>query len=383
MQRIVTHDPFLSPIRVLLLTLLFIPLSGCEQLQKWFQGEEPAKPVPVTIPTPQPQQVVDQATFDVIEKRKAAVRIVQGFQRAQPIDRTDEFMKQLAEVPEEEFTFINLDLSGTPVTDVGLQLIARMPRVESLNLSRVSFTSAPLVSLRELPKLRKLTLSKAQFPGTPCLAEIGQLPYLEELWLDETLIVDDDLAGLRGMPNLRELHLDRTRLTDAAFQHLALLPQLEVLTISQTNITSKGLKTLCGVTDSRLRVLDVHQTYAGQNGFAALDGLGALEELDASESQVTDQSLRGWKSPPNLKRLVLARNSFTNVSLPGILGTPSLEELHLQRVVGVNDTGLNHIVRKKSLRLVYLDNSGVTSQGARQLKQIMPSTKVGFDGAVH
>ena len=167
------------------------------------------------------------------------------------------------------------------------------------------------------------------------------------------------------------------------FKHLALLPQLEVLTISKTGITSQGLKTLCGVTDSRLRVLDVRQTFAGQNGFSALDGLRALEELDASQAQVTDQSLRGWKSPPNLKRLVLALNSFTNVSLPGILGTPSLEELHLQRVVGVNDTGLNHIVKKQSLRLVYLDNSGVTSQGAQQLKKMMPSTKVGFDGVVH
>ncbi len=372
--------------RVVAGTFAVCVMCGCEQLQNWFQDPPATKPkvvVPqvVAVPAP-PEPKVDRATIDAIEKRDAGIGVVHCVFGGRPGQCTDEMLTTLADVPPELFSSTALDVSTSHVTDAGLRQVAKMSRIESLNASHLQFTEAALSGLRNLPRFRKLTLTMARFPGQATLAAIGQLPQLQELWLDSTLIVDTDLAGLRDMPNLRELHLDATRLTDLAFQHLATLPRLELLTISKTSITSRGMKELC-VPNSRLRLLDVHETFVGQNGFAMLDGFAELEELDASQAQVTDQSLRGWKSPPNLRRLNLAANPFSNVSLPGILNSPNLEELNLQKVAGVSDPGLNFIVKKTSLRFVQLDQTGVTLQSDQQLKQMMRDTKVGIAGTIY
>lgn len=365
-------------------------LGGCEKVPDLMQAPKAEQKQPVHVPypvvegLPQPTKpFVDRSAIEAIEKRDDAIGIVKSFLGATPNQRTDGLMASLADVPDDLFTFTDLDVSSSQVTTSGLREIAKMPRVESVNASHLTFSDDAIADMRVLPNLRRLTLLKARFPAFPCLAAIGQLVHLEELTLNETPILDGDLVGLRNMPNLRELHLDYTQLTDAAFGHIATLPQLEVLTISQTRITSQGIQQLCKVKDSRLRVLDVHLTGAGRNGFSALDSLVALEDLDASQAQVTDQSLRGWKSPPNLKRLNLSANVFTNASLPGILTSPNLEELNLQKVSGVNDPGLNLIVRKKTLRFVQLDQTGVTLQSAQKLKQMMPETKVGIAGTIY
>lgn len=325
----------------------------------------------------------DRAAIAEIEQREEHIGIVKSFVGSVPGQRRDSLLERLAEVPTDLFTIRELDLSGSPVTEAGLRHLSKMPLVEAIDVSHLSFSEAALMGLRELPRLRRLTLLKAHFPTGPSLAVIGQLSHLEQLTLSETPIADADIAGLRHLPQLRELHLDGTRLTDAAFEHLATLPQLEVLTISRAAITSRGLQKLCSSVSSRLRVLDVHQTAAGRNGFSALSGLTALEELDASQAQVSDDSLRGWKSPPHLRKLVLANNAFTNASLPGILGSPELEELNLQKVPGISDPGLNFLVKKLGLRMLQLDQTGVTLQSAQQLKRLMPETRVGIAGTIY
>lgn len=369
--------------------LLSVVVVGCEQVT-----DPPPPPVPQQAVQPravarrdadseEAPRKPDRSAIAEIEKREEHIGVVKSFAGSVPGQRRDSLLASLSEVPAELFTIRELDLSGSPVTEAGLMHLARMPLVEAIDVSHLTFSEAVLIGLRELPRLRKLTMLKARFPTGPSLAAIGQLPHLEQLTLSETQITDADLAGLRDMPHLRELHLDVTPLTDAAFEHLATLTQLEVLTISQAAITSRGLQKLCGSVGSQLRILDVHQTAAGRNGFAALSGLTALEELDASQAQVGDDSLRGWRSPPKLRKLVLARNAFSNSSLPGILGSPDLEELNLQKVPGISDQGLNYLVKKLSLRMLQLDQTGVTLQSAQKLKQMMPETRVGIAGTIY
>lgn len=371
------------------LLALSLSMMGCDELQNAMEGSKSTPPQ--IAPTPastQNQQgtaapSVDRAKVDEIEKQDEAKGVVRAFQAGLPTQRTDAMLLSLSEVPQELFTLTDLDLASSQVTDEGLKSVVKMRRLESLDLSFLNFTERGLVGLRELPNLRKLKMVKSKFPGGPCLQAIGQLAHLEELTLSECLITDADIFGLRDLPHLKVLRLDGTPVTDGCFEHLATLPQLEELTVAGTVITSQGLRVLCGVPNSPLRILNVYRTRAGLNGFADLDGLRSLEDFDARESRVTDQSLRGWKSPPNLRRLVLAGNSFTNASLPGILQSPRLEELDLQKVTGITDAGLNFIVKKTSLRFVQLDQTGVGLQSAQRLKQMMPDTRVGIAGTIY
>lgn len=373
----------------LVASTLLAASGGCEQVSQFV--EEP--PAPQAAPQavsrePSPSQPEppkrDRSAIDALEKRDEAIGVVKNVAGSVPGQRNDAMLASLADVPAELFTIRDLNVSGSPVTEAGLKHIARMSLVESLDISQLTFTDAALVGFLELPKLRRLTMRQAHFPTEAGLAVIGQMAHLESLTLAETAVTDSDLKAIQNMPALRELHLDETKLTDAVFEHLATLSQLEVLTISKTAITSRGLQKLCGSPGGlRLQVLDVHRTFAGRNGFAQLDGLAALEDLDASLSQVADDSLRGWKSPPKLRKLNLSGNVFTNVSLPGILSSPELEDLNLQKVSGINDPGLNDIVKKTSLRFVQLDQTGVSLPSAQELKRRMPETRVGIAGTIY
>lgn len=362
---------------------------GCEPVAS-LTGEppaqQPAPPVAARAPSPSSSERPkrDRSAEEAIERRDDAIGVVRNVAGSVPGQRNDAMLLSLADVPAELFTLRELVLSGSPVTSAGLKHVARMTLIESLDISQLTFTEEVLVGLLELPKLRRLTMRRAHFPEAAGLKIIGQMKQLEALTLAETGVTDADLLGLQNMPALRELHLDETKLTDEAFEHLATLPQLEVLTLSKTAISARGLQKLCGTpVGSRLLVLDVHRTSAGRNGFTQLSCLTALEDLDASFAQVTDDSLRGWKSPPHLRKLNLANNGFTSLSLPGILAAPDLEELNLQKVAGIDDPGLNHIVKKTGLRFVQLDQTGVSLPSAQELKRRMPATRVGIAGTIY
>ena len=66
-----------------------------------------------------------------------------------------------------------------------------------------------------------------------------------------------------------------------------------------------------------------------------------------------------------------------------ILSSPGLEELNFQKVPGISDQGLNILVKQLSLRMLQLDQTGVTLQNAQKLKQMMSETRVGIAGTIY
>ena len=84
--------------------------------------------------------------------------------------------------------------------------------------------------------------------GTPVtdagLEHLRGLTQLRFLSLDSTPVTDAGLEHLRGLTQLQGLYLSSTRVTDAGLAHLRGLTQLEVLYLISTRVTDAGVNEL-------------------------------------------------------------------------------------------------------------------------------------------
>ena len=107
-----------------------------------------------------------------------------------------------------------LTLVSAPLTDVGVDRIAKLTDLTALNLVGTKITDEGLRHIVKLPKLRKLELGKNNITdaGVEHLVGIKSLTYLA---LNNTRVADRGLVKLSELPNLIFLDVRRSRVTPA------------------------------------------------------------------------------------------------------------------------------------------------------------------------
>ena len=160
---------------------------------------------------------------------------------------------------------ITVILPSTAPTEKNLQLLAQIPSLTSIKIfcAPDPIRADAMLSLSKLPKLRELIIR-------------GYYPKLTEG-------VGTTLKSLRSLEvfEVRYASIDR-----GALDALATLPKLRSLRISA-------------------------QSDLGDAEAASLQHFSNLEELNLSDTNVTDASLRYFASMPRLKHLVLSRTKIT------------------------------------------------------------------------
>lgn len=125
---------------------------------------------------------------------------------------------------------VDLDLSGSTVTDADMTPIYSAQKLTKLNLYQTQISDAGVENLRGI--VRSLFPSNA-------------LPTrLVSLNLDATRVTDAGVETLSIFPALTFLHLGRTAITDAAVESLAKLTKLEKLHVTRTGVTDSGVARL-------------------------------------------------------------------------------------------------------------------------------------------
>lgn len=109
---------------------------------------------------------------------------------------------------------------GTRVTDEGLAVVHRLPRLHSLWLERTQITSA---GLRD---------------------HVGKVAGMKRLYLTDTRIDDEGARHLKDLTGLLELNLDGTQLTDAGLVHLHGMKELAAVRLQRTKVTRDGARAL-------------------------------------------------------------------------------------------------------------------------------------------
>jgi Leucine Rich repeat len=141
------------------------------------------------------------------------------------------------------------------------------------------------------------------------LAEVENLPGLEELILTGSPVGDAGLRGLRNLTHLRVLELRGTKVTDVGMGSLQDLLFLQVLDLSETGVTDEGLARLRRL--KRLEVLYLDGDGISDQGLDDLAGLTALRRLGLAETEVTDGGLEQLKGLTQLESIDLQSTHVT------------------------------------------------------------------------
>ena len=122
-----------------------------------------------------------------------------------------------------------------------------LAQIEEIHLQQFNITEALLADLAALPRLRLLNIWAKLPTGTPDrgLSQIANCSGLEELWLTDDTITDDELSHLATLRRLRVLQVLAPKLTDASLATLAQFKSLEDLSIPRsTNLSNGGIHNL-------------------------------------------------------------------------------------------------------------------------------------------
>ncbi len=134
----------------------------------------------------------------------------------------------LADLPKLEFYACD----GSTFNDEGLKACAKLKQISTLHLHHTMATNAGFVHLIGMENLKTLMIS-TQFSlriGDGALESIGEIPNLEELEFNETLLTfDGGLKYLKKLTHLKKLLLKETQISDADMATLkAELPEVSV-----------------------------------------------------------------------------------------------------------------------------------------------------------
>lgn len=162
---------------------------------------------------------------------------------------------------------VKVDLNGSEITDADLVSLRDLYGLRFLSLTGTGLTNAGLEHLIGLPELLQLSLADTRVTDAG-LPRLKSLSRLELLKLDRTWITDSGVEHLCGFAQLRALSLIDTQITDASLPRLKSLPRLEYLHLNGTKVTDAGMECLGGFT--QLRVLSLANTQVMDAGIMEL-----------------------------------------------------------------------------------------------------------------
>ncbi len=309
-----------------------------------------------------------------------------------------------------------LHLEGAPVTDAGLQYLARLANLKSLTLNETKVTGEGLKHLAGLQHLNRVDLHKADTTAEG-LKQLATLKHLTSLNLDGSQVTDTVLEALAESGRLHalsqaggegknptnaaeivSLDLAKSKVTPAAVKHLALLQHLETLHLNEALATAavwqhfpkiKNLAThyeFKWPSDAQLQVLVTagffptrpksESTY-GHRYWTKCDPK-EVKHADLRGAKITGEGLQHLAACENLSALTLASSTITE--LHHLKWLPKLTSLDLS---GTPVTGLDvqYLADLKSLTTLNLYGTRLTGLGVMHFADLKSLTTLDVSSA--
>lgn len=135
-----------------------------------------------------------------------------------------------------------LHLPHAKITDAGLQAVAQLPELCSLEVAVRGLTVSSARSLRECANLRVVVLDTDASVTDDWVAELVH-ERIQGIELINSTVTDEGVAAIQKVcPNVRRLSLAGSRITDRCLPTLSLMVELGHLDLSNTAITDTGLE---------------------------------------------------------------------------------------------------------------------------------------------
>ena len=274
---------------------------------------------------------------------------------------TDEVLGRLAELD----LVTSLDLGDSRrVTDEGLRHLAKMPRLEVLNLTGCDITNQALAVVRDLPALREFYLLHHHGISDAGLSNLAACEQLERVDLLGSSAGDGAIRALAGKTRLRHFKSGNL-LTDSG---LALLREIPVFRAWRGGAPEMSLMSF----DAQPNYLLVRGSISerGLRSLAQLEGVFALN-LDDSNLDISASGVSVLEALPHLEWLGFDADDET---MGAIAGLPHLRMLMCQDT-RAGDDGFIALSRSRTLEYLWGRRcDGLTGRGFSEMAR-MPTLR--------
>jgi len=242
-----------------------------------------------------------------------------------------------------------LALRWAHIADSDLAVVAKMPRLELLNLNETPVSSDALIHASRAKSLRQLELHHTKISDAG-LSHVAGLPQLKRLRLSGTDVGDEGVRHLRGLEGLIDLNFEHTNIGDQALEDVSRLTHLQRLDLSLTRVTELGISRLTRLVE--LKQLRLDATGAGPEALLTLPSLAALEELDIG-GDIVSGDLSPLARCSNLRVLVFSPRS-TRPLVSALAVPPTVEEI---RGLALDSNTFDFFSSLPNLRIVHVSSS--------------------------
>ena len=172
-------------------------------------------------------------------ERVAAMRNVESLQLSDHAAITNDGLKMLQKLPR----LRRISFHGRSVTNAGLEHLAVHKHLESLRISQTRIDGAGLVHLKNFPELKELVLSNVRMDRVPGLVHLTSLKNLQHLSLSRNRAYAKDIAHLKELTNLQSLDLFE-RIEDDHFAYFSGMEHLRSLRVRSHDLSPNAIRHL-------------------------------------------------------------------------------------------------------------------------------------------
>lgn len=138
---------------------------------------------------------------------------------------------------------LHFSARGSSIANESLKSIARCKQLQVLDLSGTPISDVGVEYFASHTQLSTICLEGTRISGVCCLA-LAKLPSLKIVTLDHSAVDDSDVVKLADSKSVEMLFLTGTEVSDAIIPHLARIPTLKSVGLSRTAITPAGREQL-------------------------------------------------------------------------------------------------------------------------------------------
>ncbi|HUJ21296.1 MAG TPA: hypothetical protein VLX58_07230 [Bryobacteraceae bacterium] len=254
---------------------------------------------------------------------------------------------------------IAVHLRGTWVTDTELLDLARLPKLERLDLSHTRITDEGLLRLKPARQIQDLNLFYAEQITDQGMSAIKEWRGLKRLNLRGTRISDGTLVIAGGLDQLESLDIAYTEFTDNGLDGLVPLTRLKELSLGTSKLGRSALEVLRLL--PTLEYLDLGGPHPGPGGYRKTAGAPLVDEVPRAVSE--------------LKQLRVLKLSYSQIRADGLRILAALDQVNKLSLTGcprVDDEALAELAKWKSLRYLDVQETSVTPNGVEALEKAKP-----------
>ncbi len=218
------------------------------------------------------------------------------------------------------------------------------------------------------------------------LALISDLP-TKGLVIHSKHVTDEGIKSLENHPTLESLGLWSSTITDEALKSIARMSSLTKLTIHEVPITDSGMEKLISRMSESGKIETLNLFRCNQltdQGLMRVGELKSLEQLFLNNNGgLTSAIFEGISQLTSLTRLEIDDVSLNQSDLAHLATLSKLETLGISRSsesTMLNEEGLKHLSRLKSLQSLTMQNADIDDKSIAQITKLTDMQRLGLSG---